>query len=227
VYVPALPDPDWFAGTLGAEPFAVEGDSLDRLLRTLADGPAGDAGRITDEGYDERREAAAVSIGRFGQDAVAPLAGLLAGGDAGVRWWAARALAEVGVPGAAGPLAGALSDPDADVRACAALALGRLGSIAAARSLVACLADESDFVASVAADALSMTGEVAVPVLAEMLARGRPRARLLAVRALSRIGSPQAIGPLFEVVEDPNYLVSYYAREALDALGVGLVFVSP
>jgi HEAT repeat protein len=50
---------------------------------------------------------------------------------------------------------------------------------------------------------------------------------LLAVRALGRIKSERAIGPLFGLLEDQSYLVRHYARETLEALGVGLVLVAP
>jgi HEAT repeat protein len=89
------------------------------------------------------------------------------------------------------------------------------------------LGDESAFVASVAADALSMMGEPAVDALVAMLADENPHGRLLAVRALGRIRTERAIGPLFDLLEDSSYLVRYYARETLEALGVGMVFVAP
>jgi HEAT repeat protein len=82
-------------------------------------------------------------------------------------------------------------------------------------------------VASITADALSMLGESAVEPLADKLDDKSPHVRLLAVRALSRIGSQRAIGPLFGMLEDPSYLVRHYAQEALETLGVGLVLLSP
>lgn len=178
-------------------------------------------------GSDESREAAALALGRLGACAVEPLAAMLAQDDAEVRWWAARALAEVGQDGALPPLLRALSDPDPDVRACAALALGRVGEGVAVPALAARLTDESAFVAGIAADALSMIGEEAVEALVEKLADPSAHARLLAVRALGRIRSSRAIGPLFGVLEDPSYLVRHCAHETLEALGVGMVFVAP
>jgi HEAT repeat protein len=105
--------------------------------------------------------------------------------------------------------------------------LGRLKAAEGAPALASSLADESAFVASVAADALSMIGEPAVPTLAQSLESESAHTRLLADRALGRIKSQQAIGPLFGVLEDPSYLVRYYAHEALEALGVGMLFFSP
>ena len=215
VRVPSLPDKSWFATTLAAERITLGKKDLDDLLETLTSGD------------DEGREVAALALARFGAAAAEPLVAMLAADGADTRWWAARALAEIGGDGAVPPLAGALTDPDPDVRACAALALGRIGESTAAPALAAQLTDESAFVASVAADALSMIGEPAVKALAEKLSAEPPHTRLLAVRALSRIKSQSAIGPLFGVLEDPSYLVRHYAREALEALGVGMVFVAP
>lgn len=215
VRLPLLPEDDWLASRLGAERIRVRDNELDELLGVLT------------TGSDEGREAAALALGRFGADAVGPLLAVLSWDEPDARWWAARALAEVGGDGAVEPLARTLTDPDPDVRACAALALGRIGGGTAAPALADHLADESAFVASVAADALSMIGEPAVEALTEKLKDEHPHARLLAVQALGRIGSRRAIGPLCEVLEDSSYLVRYCASEALEALGVGMVFVTP
>jgi Uri superfamily endonuclease len=215
VRIPSLPDEEWFANVLGATRVSVTGREIDELLKVLISGD------------DESREAAAVALGRFGAAVADLLARLLVSGDPDARWWAARALAEVGTDGAVPPLVGALKDPEPDVRACAALALGQIGDGAAASHLADRLADESAFVAGIAADALSMIGQAAIDALAEKLGATSPHVRLLAVRALGRIKSPGAIGPLFEMLEDPSYLVRHYAREALEALGVGMVFLAP
>ncbi|MGD8626516.1 MAG: DUF123 domain-containing protein [Anaerolineae bacterium] len=215
VQVPALPGEAWLAGVLGAERIVVGDEELIELLHILACGS------------EEGREAAALALGHFGTEAVGPLAQMLAGDRAEARWWAARALAEVGGQGAVEALVQGMDDGDPDVRACAALALGHIGATAAAPALADCLADESAFVASVAADALSMIGDGAVAALSDKLASESAHTRLLAVRALSRIKSQQAIGPLFGLLEDPSYLVRHYAREALEALGVGMIFFSP
>lgn len=214
VRVPVLPDDDWFARSLGAERIVMGNEELDELLRTL------------NSGEEKAREAASLAIGRFGAAAIAPLAAMLGSGDANVRWWAARALAEVSGDGSVPPLVATLTDPDPDVRACAALALGRVGDGSAASALALRLGEESAFVAGIAADALSMIGEPAVDALAEIFSDRDPHARLLAVKALGRIRSQRAIGPLFSALEDPSYLVRYYAQEALEALGVGMIVLS-
>lgn len=215
VRVPVLPDDDWFVEQLSAQRIDVGTEKLTELLDVLA------------VGGEEEREAAALAVGRLGAAALELLAPMLDAPDTDARWWAARALAEVGGAGAVQALVGALADADPDVRACAALALGRIGDGAAAPALAARLGDESAFVAGIAADALSMIGEPAVEALVAMLADERQHVRLLAVRALARIQSPGSIGPLFGLLEDSSYLVRYHAQEALEALGVGMIFVAP
>jgi Uri superfamily endonuclease len=209
-----LPPVAWFAG-LGAERMTLAGTELDELIRALATGD------------DQSREAAAIALGRHGATALGRLASMIDSDDRDVRWWAARALAEIGGTPAVVPLCVALSDPDPDVRACAALALGRIRAGDAAPALVEHLADESAFVASVAADALSMIGDGAVDALIDAMSASSPHTRLLAVRAAGRIRSQRAIGPLFGLLEDSSYLVRHYAREALEAMGVGMIFFSP
>ncbi len=178
-------------------------------------------------GEESAREGAALALGVVGAEAVEPLATLLAQGEPQARWWAARALAEIDDEGVVPPLASALQDGDPDVRACAALALGHVGRAGGASALAHSLTDPSAYVAAIAADALSMIGEPAVEALVGMMQDGsHPQARLLAVRALGRIQSQPSVGPLLEALDDPSYLVRYYAREALDAMGVGMVYFS-
>jgi Uri superfamily endonuclease len=215
VRVPALPDEKWVAKVLGAERIIVGNREFDELLHTLV---------TADE---ESREAAALALGRFSTRAIDSLAALLHSDDVDARWWSARTMAEIGGDGVVLPLVRTLSDPDPDVRACAALALGRIGAGVSAPALATRLADESTFVASIAADALTLIGEPAIEALAEMLTHESAHTRLLAVKALGRIKSESAIGPLFGVLEDPSYLVRYHAHEALEALGMGLVFIAP
>ena len=215
VRVSSMPGADWFAGILGAERLAVATDEIEELLEVLVSGD------------DDGREEAALALGRFGIVATGRLADILATGESSARWWAARALAEVGGEDAVQSLVSLLGEPDPDLRACAALALGRIGDGSAASALAAKLDDQSSFVAGVASDALSMLGDSAVEALAGRLGDENPHTRLLAVRALGRIGSDSAAGPLVGVLEDPSYLVRYYAQEALDALGVGILFLVP
>ena len=193
----------------------MQGTDLDKLLRIL----------VTAD--DESREAAARALACFGSQAAKELVGLLANPESDARWWASRALAEIGGHDVVLALGDVLQDPDPDVRACAALALGRIRDGSAAPMLATSLADPSAFVAGIAADALCLIGDAAVDALTESLAAEDTHTRLLAVRALSRIRSQRSIGPLFGLLEDPSYLVRYYAQEALEALGVGMVLLAP
>lgn len=215
VRVESIPDARWLSTNLGAERVAVSPDEMNELLEVLLSAD------------EDSREQAALALGRFGATAAEQLAAVLATGAADDRWWAARALAEVGGEAAVPALASVLDDPEPDVRACAALALGHVGDGAAAPALADRLGDQSAFVASIAADALSMLGERAVEALAGRLGDENLHVRLLAVRALGRIGSHRAVGPLCGVLEDSSYLVRYYAYEALEALGVGMVYMTP
>ena len=215
IRLPTLPDDAWFAAQFTARRIAVPGRELDDLLDIL----------IT--GTEEGREEAALALAPWGEEAVAALIALLDAAEAQTRWWATRALAERRGAETVQALIGTLTDADPDVRACAALALGRLEDGAAAPALAARLGDESSFVASVAADALSMIGEEAIPALTKSLGHEQPSARLRAVQALARIGSREAVGPLFALLDDPSYLVAHQAQEALDSLGAGLVLFAP
>ena len=161
-------------------------------------------------------------------DAVMPsLRALLADADTDRRWWAARALAAVGIPAARDLLIAALTDPDPDVRACAAQGLGELDAEEAVAGLVRCMADPSPFVSRIAADGLARIGPPAVTALIAALQEGEVLARAGAARALSFIQPEDAIPALYAALDDPSAVVTYYAEEALERMGVGLVFFRP
>jgi HEAT repeat protein len=175
-------------------------------------------------GEDEAREATVQDLAALGVAAVPPLVVLLQDSDREARWWAARALAACGPAvdaSAQQALVNALDDPTPEVRTCAALALGELRATAAVDGLAQRLGDEDALVASVAGAALVRIGEAAVVALVEVLrGGGPPRARILAVRALERIGAPSTAKALWEALaHDPNYLVHHHAHAALEAMG--------
>jgi HEAT repeat protein len=177
-------------------------------------------------GDDARAERAAQELGRWGGAAVPALQGLRASADPDERWWAVRALAAVGAPAVA-ELVAALEDPDPDVRACAVVGLAELGPAAAVSGLMARLADPSAYVARLAADALGRCGQPAVQPLIVALGSGDPATRVGAARALSVLQAPEAIPALFSALDDPSAAVAYYAEEALERMGVGLIFFRP
>ena len=190
-------------------------DALDDFLRAVA---AGD---------DERAESAALEVGQLGEAALPALREMLASSDRDRRWWAVRALAAVGTEKAVAALIEALSDPDPDVRACAVVGLAGLRPPEAVEPLIARLTDPSAYVGRLAADALGQFGPPAVPALITALREGDIATRAGAARALSAIQPEEAIEALCHALDDPSAIVTYYAEEALDKMGVGLILFRP
>jgi len=178
-------------------------------------------------GDDPRTEEAALSLGHLGDAVLPPLHDLLSNADPDRRWWAARALAAVATLAARQLLIAALTDPDADVRACAAQGLGELQAVEAVDGLVRCLADSSPLVSRIAADSLGRIGPPAVPALVAVLQEGETLARAGAARALSVIQPEDAVSDLCAALDDPSAIVTYYAEEALERMGVGGVLIQP
>ena len=149
---------------------------------------------------------------------------LLSNADADVRWWAARALAEIQDPEVPELLQSALHDADVSVRQCAALGLRHQAPAEAIPDLIALLDDEDRLLARLAADALIAIGADAVPALEAVMQNGPHTGRLEAVRALARIGDQRAIATLFTALEDSSAIVEYWAGEGLERMGIGMVF---
>jgi len=180
-----------------------------------------------ERGDDVRTEEAALAVGGLGDAALPVLRDWLAGDNADRRWWAVRALAAVGTAAARELLVAALEDPDPAVRACAAQGLGELRAEEAVAGLVRRMADSSPLVSRVAADGLARIGSPAVPALIAALQAGEVLARAGAARALSIIRPQEAIPALCTALDDPSAIVTYYAEEALEQMGVGFVFFRP
>ena len=146
------------------------------------------------------------------------------------RWWIARTLATLPTRQSAATLIEMLNDPDSDVRACAALALGELHAMVgaeAADALAAHLADESAHVAEVCTVALARIGARAIPTLLRALQDGVPVERIRAAKALVPIESHEAIPALFHALDDEDAIVTHYAQDALERMGVGMVLLQP
>ncbi|MBN1956446.1 MAG: HEAT repeat domain-containing protein [Anaerolineae bacterium] len=175
-------------------------------------------------GDEAEAEQLAQVIGKMGKRAGHALRDMLAAGERDHRWWAVRALAAAGsVP----PLVAALEDPDADVRACAVVGLAELRPPEAVLPLTALLSDPSAYVARLAADALARFGRPAAAALIAALQDGDVAARAGAARALSSIQPPEAIPALCAALDDPSAIVTHYAQEALEQMGVGMVLFRP
>ncbi|MFQ6101408.1 MAG: HEAT repeat domain-containing protein [Anaerolineae bacterium] len=178
-------------------------------------------------GDDARTEEAALALGHESDAVLPPLRDLLTDADPDRRWWAARGLAAVGTQAARRLLITALDDPDPYVRACAVQGLGELHAGEAVNGLVRCLADSSPLVSRIAADSLARIGSPAVPALIAALQEGEVLARAGAARALSIIQPEEAVPALCAALDDPSAIVTYYAEEALERMGVGLVLFQP
>jgi len=178
-------------------------------------------------GDDDRAEQAAQELGCEGDAALLPLRELLTDADPNRRWWAARGLAAIATQAARESLVTTLDDADSYVRACAAQGLGELRAAEAVEKLVSHLADSSPLVSRIAADGLARIGEPAVPALIAALQEGKVTARAGAARALSIIQPAEAVPALCAALDDPSAIVTYYAEEALERLGVGMVFFRP
>ena len=216
-------------------------DALELFLDSIA---AGDDARAEEAALalGHHRSAETSSSSDFGElsravetgprrsldEAVLPsLRDLLADADPDRRWWAVRALASVGTQAARELLVTALDDPDPDVRACAAQGLGELRVEEAVAGLVRCLADSSPFVSRIAADSLARIGQPAVPALIAALQAKETLTRAGATRALRVIQPEEAIPALCAALDDPSAIVTHYAEEALERMGVGLVLLRP
>ena len=191
----------------------------------------GDLLKAIVSGEDERAELAVLALSAVGDDgAVSELIRRLPEASSDGRWWIARALAVLPRPQSAATLIELLNDPDSDVRACAALALGELHALCGAETagaLIAHLADESAHVAEVCTVALCRIGAAAVPGLLRALQEGVPVERIRAAKALVPIESHEAIPALVHALDDENAIVTHYAEDALERMGVGMVLLQP
>lgn len=179
-------------------------------------------------GDDERAERTVPLLAALGDAAIEVLLSLLKSDDPDHRWWAVRALAEFEHPSAQNGLCHALSDrnPPA-VRQCAAMGLRERPTAKALPMLVSALQEKDRLLSRLAGDALAALGSKAIPELQEASRSSDPAVRIEAVRALAIMKDQGAIGALFDVLDDPSSLVTYWAEKGLQDLGVGMVFFQP
>ncbi len=195
--------------------------ALGPLLQLLADADA-------DARAAGARAVAAVAEslgtrGALGEDGPAarmrgPLVTALGAPEAGVRFWAARALGHIGGPGAAEALAAGLSDEDGSVRWQAARALGYLRAGGAVPALLEALAHTSADTREAAAEALGSIGDPrAAAPLASVLSDADEAAsvRLAAARALGDLSDRDTIPSLAQALHDGDAQVRAAAATAL------------
>ncbi len=178
-------------------------------------------------GDEDYTESVALTLSDLSDEGMASLRRLLEDDDPDRRWWATRALVVVGDSDAAGLIIGMLDDPDPDVRACAVFGLSILQPLDGVEPLVARLSDPSAYVARLAADALAQFGASATEVLILALEKGDTATRAGAARALRVIQPEDAIPALSAALDDPSAIVTHYAEDALERMGVGLVLFRP
>jgi len=178
-------------------------------------------------GDDVRAEAAVSSLADLGEAALPSLLELLESPSPDHRWWAVRALTALDEPaGWLGAVRG-LEDPDPSVRQCAALALRHRPLVEAVPGLSQALADPDRLTARLAADALGAVGSAATSALVRALISPSPAVRIEAARALADLRDKESIPALFAALDDPSTVVQYWVEEALERMGVGMVFFKP
>ncbi len=179
-------------------------------------------------GGDERRaQEAVLKIAALGEEVLPELQAMLDAPEEEVRWWVVRVLAEMDHPEIPDLLRKALHDEGESVRQCAALALRKHPHPEARSDLVDLLNAADTLTRRLAGDALIALGSLAVPDLVEVLEERPVRAQVEAARGLAKIGDKRAIAPLYRLLDSPSALLSYWAEEGLETMGVGMVFFQP
>ena len=143
---------------------------------------------------------------------------ILEWGDFQQRWDVAKIVPKFGEI-ALKPLIEIVSDEEAilEHRWFAAKLLGKFDSPEAIAALVDLLktTDDEDL-ANIASNSLAELGKSSIEGLSNLLSI--PESRVLATTALAKIGTPEAIEPLFNVVNDPDVGVRSTAIEALTSV---------
>ena len=178
-------------------------------------------------GDDAHAEAAALQIASYGQEGIQRLATILSSLDPDERWWAIRSLAEFDHPDASRLIIQALKDTDNAVQQCAALALRENPHPKAVPHLVDLLDHEDRLLAHLAANALAAIGPPATKSLLDVVKKGEDLARIEAVRALAQYEDHTSIPTLFKLLDEDSALLEYWANEALENMGIGMMFFRP
>lgn len=178
-------------------------------------------------GDDARAESSLPSFAELGEIALPPLLRQLNSESADERWWAAGALSLIHHPNASEGLIQALKDSDPSVRQCAAFGLRQQPNPEAIPTLIHALGDSDRLLARLASDALAALRERATSPLTQALRSPDARVRIGAARALANLDDLSTIAPLFTALDDPSPMVSFWAEEGLQRLGLGMVYFEP
>jgi len=201
---------------------------------------------LADEEYTVG-ESAAFALSTIGADAVIPLINAYKDCNSAVRNAIANALEKVPTPSdpqlqawlavmhnkwarvielgdlSIEPLIVGLRDDDHRVRKASAEALGQIASIGAIRAiepLCNALRDRKADVRKAIADILITIGQPALDSVIYVLNDPEWSARQAAVWVIGQIGDEWSVGPLCDVLRDPDGRVAEAAAEALDKLGL-------
>lgn len=155
------------------------------------------------------------------------LISLLDSPDPDQRWWAVRALAETQLPNRSALFRRALEDPVPAVVQCALLALRAEPAPEAVTRLIPLLSRRDSLTARLAGEAVLAVGARAVPELLRVLRGGSGRGRAEAARTLALLEDIRAVPLLVELLDADSALVTFWAEEGLNRLGVGMVFFKP
>jgi HEAT repeat protein len=214
-----------------------DSDSAVRIVAIQSLGKIGDAHAVQplidalkDEVANVRRAATNALVRIDAARVVEPLIAALKDKDKEVRRVAAQSLGEIGNTRAVKPLITTLKDPDKEVRRAAAQSLGKIGDARAVEPLIAALKDKDTnplwaelegkrtSVRLLAARALSRIGTPAVEALIVALKDNDSDVRILAAKTLGEIGDARAVQPLLSALMDENAARQTIA-DALDKLG--------
>ena len=213
--ITALGDEDWKLRASAAEALGKIGDP--RAAQPLI-------AILVDSQWDVR-SAAGKALDKIGARAFDPLVAALKNGGAlgaaGVRYYAAKALGQIGDARAVEPLIAALKDDeDSYLRGESACSLGHIGDPRAVEPLIAALEDEEDLVArNKAVEALGRIADpgAVVPLIAA-LDNWSWSGRKEAAEALGKIGDPRAGATLVAALTDRDRGIREAAAQALDRL---------
>jgi HEAT repeat protein len=141
---------------------------------------------------------------------------LLAGREAVLRTYAAKALESWSTPESVPALVGALGDESSMVRVSAIKALGKHKATEAIKPIAERLGELSD--RGAAAEFLKAMGPAAEPAVLKQLESEEWRVRQEAVAILKEIGTEASIPALEKAQNDPNGFVKRRAKDALSAV---------
>lgn len=178
-------------------------------------------------GNERLSQAAVVQIAALGESVLSDLEEMLADSEEEGRWWAVRVLAEMDLPSSRDMIHSALDDEEESVRQCAVLALREHPQPETLSKLIEMLDTGETLTRRLVGDALIALGPQAVPSLLKTLESGSTRAQVEAARALAKIGDTRAVPALYRLLDADSALLSYWAEEGLERMGVGMVFFDP